>query len=165
MEVLELQPDEWYRRAEELKSDGWQLASLCGLDRLHLGHDERFGIVAHLVHNSQKQRLRVHVDATGEPPTVPSITPLWSGANFMEREAFDLFGIHFEGHPHLVRILLPDEWEGHPLRKDYGVGKVAVEFVDQPFLQIQSPGQSPKGREAMEELDSLGQTRDQEARS
>ena len=159
MQVLELGADEWFRRAEELRSEGWQLSSLCGLDRLHLGHDERFGIVVHLLNAAKKERMRVHVAATGEPPAVPSVTPLWAGANFMEREAYDLFGIHFEGHPHLVRILLPDEWEGHPLRKDYGVGKVAVEFVEQPFLQIQSPGQSPKGNQAMEELDPLGQTR------
>lgn len=159
MQVLELGAQEWSRRAEELKAEGWQLSSLCGLDRLHLGHEERFGIVAHLIDHSAKKRMRVHVAAAGEPPTVPSVTPLWAGADFMEREAFDLFGIHFEGHPKLTRILLPDEWEGHPLRKDYGVGKVAVDFVDQPFLQIQSPGQSSKGKQAMEELDSLGQTR------
>ena len=159
MEVLELGAEEWFRRAEELKSEGWQLSSLCGLDRLHLGHDERFGIVAHLINHSKKERMRVHVAAGGEPPTVPSVTPLWAGANFMEREAFDLFGIEFEGHPKLTRILLPDEWEGHPLRKDYGVGKVAVDFVEQPFLQIQSPGQSSKGKEALEDLDSFGQTK------
>jgi NADH:ubiquinone oxidoreductase subunit C len=158
MAEVELQPGEWMGRAEELKKEGWQLASLCGLDRLHLGHDERFGIVVHLVHHERKERMRVHVAASGEPPALPSVTPLWAGANFMEREAFDLFGIHFDGHPNLTRILLPDEWEGHPLRKDYGVGKVAVDFIEQPFLQIQSPGQSSKGREALQELDELGQT-------
>ena len=72
----------------------------------------------------------------------------------------DMFGIRFEGHAGLTRIFMPDEWEGHPQRKDYGVGKVPVEFIPQPFLQIDRPGQSPIGSRAGSELDRLGQPRD-----
>jgi NADH:ubiquinone oxidoreductase subunit C len=99
----------------------------------------------------------LHVAAEGEPPTIPSVVERWPGADFMEREAFDMFGIVFDGHPNLTRILMPDEWEGHPLRKDYGVGKVPVEFTPQPFLQIDTPGQAPDGGESGVDLDRLGQ--------
>jgi NADH:ubiquinone oxidoreductase subunit C len=88
---------------------------------------------------------------------VPSVTEVWPTAAFMEREAYDLFGIVFDGHPRLARILMPDDWEGHPLRKDYGVGKVPVEFVPQPLLQVQAPGQSPRPAEAGVDADRLGQ--------
>jgi NADH-quinone oxidoreductase subunit C len=154
---VELTGSEWLDRARALKDEGWWLADLCGLDRLHLGFDERFGIVVQLLHRERKQRQTIHVAASGEPPAVPSVTSLWPGANFFEREAYDLLGIHFEGHPNLDRILMPDDWEGHPLRKDYGVGKVPVDWIAQPLLQISAPGQSPKGDEAEVRLDRLGQ--------
>ncbi|HEU4480806.1 MAG TPA: NADH-quinone oxidoreductase subunit C [Actinomycetota bacterium] len=162
---VEIRGAEWLERARALKDDGWLLMDLCGLDRMHLGFEDRFGIVAQFLHRGRKERQTIHVAATGEPPTVPSLTPLWSTANFLEREAFDMFGIHFEGHPDLTRILMPEEWEGHPLRKDYGTGKVPVDFVEQPFLQIQSLGQSPKHEKARREVDELGQSLPDETRS
>jgi NADH-quinone oxidoreductase subunit C len=155
---IEISGDEWRERARALKDEGWLLGGLCGLDRLHLGFDKRFGIVVQLLHRERKERQMIHVAASGEPPTIPSVTDLWAGANFMEREAYDMFGIHFEGHPRLTRILMPDEWEGYPLRKDYGVGKVPVDFVRQPFLQVQGPGQSPSPERAQVEPDRLGQS-------
>lgn len=147
----------WSDRARELASEGWWLADLCGLDRLGLGGEPRFEVVVQLVHHTRKERMTVHVAAEGEPPSVPSVSEVWPTADFMEREAYDLMGIVFEGHPNLTRILLPDEWEGHPLRKDYGVGKVPVEFVPQPFLQIDPPGQSPRSEQAGRDVDRLGQ--------
>lgn len=165
MTEVEIKGAEWLERARALKDDGWWLADLCGLDRLHLGYDDRFGVVVQMLHRGRKERQTIHVAASGEPPAVSSVTSLWPGANFMEREAFDMYGIDFEGHPNLTRILMPDEWEGHPLRKDYGVGKVPVDFVAQPLLQIQSPGQSPSGGEADTPVDELGQTADMPARS
>jgi NADH-quinone oxidoreductase subunit C len=159
METLYLPGSEWIERARALKGDGWRLSAFCGVDRLHLGGGaERFEMVAQLIHPGSKDVLTVHVAAEGDPPTIPSVTEVFPTTNFMEREAFDLYGIRFEGHPSLRRILLPDEWEGHPLRKDYGVGKVPLQFLPQPFLQIDQPGQAPGSAEAGAEVDDLGQS-------
>ncbi|MDQ4145323.1 MAG: NADH-quinone oxidoreductase subunit C [Actinomycetota bacterium] len=140
-----------------MRDEGWRLTDLCGVDRLGLGGPARFEVVCQFVHMEDMGRMSLHVMAEGEPPTLPSVTPVWPVANFMEREAFDMFGIHFDGHPNLTRILMPDEWEGHPLRKDYSVGKVPVDFAPQPFLQIDAPGQVPDSIEAGREVDELGQ--------
>jgi NADH-quinone oxidoreductase subunit C len=156
--VTTISAGDWSERAQALAADGWWLADLCGVDHLRIGpRDERFGVVVQLLHHERKERQMIHVTAVGDPPTVPSIAAVWPTADFMEREAFDMFGIVFEGHPNLTRILMPDEWEGYPLRKDYGVGKVAVEFVEQPLLQISTPGQGPDQAESKVRVDRLGQ--------
>jgi NADH-quinone oxidoreductase subunit C len=99
---------------------------LCGVD--YLRRRPRFEVVTHLLDPQRPHRLRIRTGAEAADPSVPSITSIFPGANFYEREAFDLYGIVFEGHPDLSRILLPDDWEGHPLRKDYAVGSVPVQF-------------------------------------
>ena len=81
----------------------------------------RFQLSYHLLSHSYKERIRLRVLLDEADPSVESINSLWPAANFYEREVFDLFGIRFEGHPNLRRILLPDDWKGHPLRKDYPV--------------------------------------------
>jgi NADH:ubiquinone oxidoreductase subunit C len=149
---------EWRTLAESLRGDGWRLLDLCGLDMASIGTDARFHVVVQLLNVESKERRSHHIAAEGEPPTVPSVVDLLPTANFFEREAFDMFGIHFEGHPNLKRILMPDDWEGHPLRKDYGVGKVPIDFVPQPFLQIEGPVQGPAGGSAGRRVDELGQT-------
>jgi NADH-quinone oxidoreductase subunit C len=75
----------------------------------------------HIVSHTYKERIRLRVLLDGESPAVDSITPIWPSANYYEREVFDLFGIRLEGHPNLRRIMLPDDWQGYPLRKDYPV--------------------------------------------
>jgi NADH-quinone oxidoreductase subunit C len=81
----------------------------------------RFQLSYHLLSHAYKERIRLRVLVDEANPAVESITQLWPAANYYEREVFDLFGIRFEGHPNLRRILMPDDWEGHPLRKDYPV--------------------------------------------
>ncbi|MGA3161273.1 MAG: NADH-quinone oxidoreductase subunit C [Terracidiphilus sp.] len=81
----------------------------------------RFQLSYHILSHQYKERIRLRVLVNGDAPAVESITSIWPAANFYEREVFDLFGIRFEGHPNLRRIMLPDEWQGHPLRKDYPV--------------------------------------------
>ena len=90
----------------------------------------RFEVVANLLSQQHMLRLRMVTDVGDEDPTVPSLTPIWPGANFAERETYDMFGIVFDGHPDLTRILMPDDWEGFPLRKDFAVGSVPVQFKD-----------------------------------
>ena len=82
--------------------------------------DPRFQVVYHLYSTTHRQWLRVKVLRNAEQD-IDSVTPVWPGANWYEREVFDLFGVHFQGHPDLRRIMMPDDWEGHPLRKDYPV--------------------------------------------
>jgi NADH-quinone oxidoreductase subunit C len=82
--------------------------------------EPRFDVVYHVVSPHRRTRLRVKVRVSRDQP-VPSVTSVWPGAGWMEREVFDLFGIVFEGHGDLRRLMMPDDWEGHPLRKDYPV--------------------------------------------
>ena len=81
----------------------------------------RFQLSYHILSHAFKERIRLRVFIDDADPVVDSIIPVWPGANFYEREVFDLFGIRFTGHPDLRRILMPDDWKGHPLRKDYPV--------------------------------------------
>ena len=83
--------------------------------------EPRFHVVYSLLSHKLKQRIRLKALVSGEEPVIDSITSVWPSANFYEREVFDLFGVTFAGHPRLTRIMMPDNWEGHPLRKDYPV--------------------------------------------
>jgi NADH-quinone oxidoreductase subunit C len=81
----------------------------------------RFQLSYHLLSHALKERIRLRVLVDGDSPAIETITSVWPSANYYEREVFDLFGIRFEGHPNLRRILMPDDWQGYPLRKDYPV--------------------------------------------
>jgi NADH-quinone oxidoreductase subunit C len=89
---------------------------------------ERFEVVVGLLSHSRRERLRLRVQVPGSDPTCPSLFDVHPGVEALEREVYDLFGIAFEGHPDLTRILMPEDWEGHPLRKDYPVGAIPVQF-------------------------------------
>ena len=93
---------------------------------------ERFEVVVNFLSHTRNRRIRIISEVPAADPTVPSLTPVYAGANFPERESFDLFGITFEGHPDLTRILMPDDWHGHPLRKDDAAARVPVTFKGDP---------------------------------
>jgi NADH-quinone oxidoreductase subunit C len=115
-------------------------ADLCGVDYLtHPGRTlpdgvkaERFEVVVNLLSLSMRQRVRIRVQVPESDPTVDSLNDIFPGTDAMEREAYDMFGVVFAGHPDMTRILMPEDWEGHPLRKDYGVGRVPVQFKEAP---------------------------------
>ncbi|MBW6510572.1 MAG: NADH-quinone oxidoreductase subunit C [Desulfuromonadaceae bacterium] len=104
-----------------LKSElGYNLLSdLCGVD--YLGQTPRFQVVYNMYNISTKDRLRIKAPVEEGDATIDTVSGVWSTANWLERECWDLMGIGFNNHPDLRRILLPDDWEGHPLRKDYPV--------------------------------------------
>lgn len=89
---------------------------------------ERFEVVLNLVSITERTRLRVRVQVPENDPTIASCFDLWPGTEAMEREVFDMFGLRFDGHPDLTRILMPEDWEGHPLLKDYAIGRIPVQF-------------------------------------
>ena len=127
---------------EPLHSETFRLCSdLCAVDYLsHAGRSlpggvaaERFEVVVNLVSMEFHRRLRIRVQVPESDPVVPSLFAAHPGTEAMEREVYDLMGIRFEGHPDLTRIMMPEDWEGHPLRKDYSVGRVPVQFKAAPL--------------------------------
>jgi len=103
-----------------LKSRGFNmLIDLTAVD--HLGREPRFDVVYQLYHLDLRAYLRLKVQVGGDEPSVPSVAHVFAAANWAERECYDMFGVVFRGHPDLKRILMPDGWKGHPLRKDYPV--------------------------------------------
>ncbi len=131
----------YHELVESYKASGFeQLSDVTAVDYLtHPGRTlpqdvepERFEVVANLLSLSSRRRARIRVQVPESDPVVDTLWDLYPGAEAMEREVFDLYGVRFEGHPDLTRILMPEDWEGHPLRKDYGVGRVPVQFKDAP---------------------------------
>jgi NADH-quinone oxidoreductase subunit C len=89
---------------------------------------ERFELVVGLVSYTSGERVRIRVQVPEDDAVVPSLFEIHPGTEAFEREVYDMFGIRFDGHPDLTRILMPEDWEGHPLRKDYSVGRIPVQF-------------------------------------
>jgi NADH-quinone oxidoreductase subunit C len=139
--VLHPSVDQYIDTIAALKADGYvSVIDLCGADYLtnpnrSLPADiagERFEIVVNLIAHTPPRRIRVRVQVPASEPTVPTLFDLFSGVEAMEREAYDMFGVVFENHPDPTRILMPHDWDGHPLRKDFGVGAVPVQFKGAP---------------------------------
>ena len=103
-----------------------------------LDMDDRFEVYVIAYSVSKKHRVRIKTRLSGDEPRIASVIPVWSGANWMEREVFDMFGVHFEGHPDERRILTYDEFKGHPLRKDYPANRTQplVEYREGTFNKL-----------------------------
>jgi NADH-quinone oxidoreductase subunit C len=120
-----------------LADDGYaMIVDLCGVDYLdHMDRRlptgvarERFEVVLNLLDITRRRRIRLRVQVPASDCTLPSIFDVHPGAEAYERETYDMFGVEFIDHPDLTRILMPEDWIGHPLRKDYAVGKIPVQF-------------------------------------
>jgi NADH-quinone oxidoreductase subunit C len=118
--TLEVAPENVIAAGEALKAAGYNfLEDLTAVD--WYPSEPRFQINYHILSHSLKTRIRLIARVSGDTPAINSMTAVWPSANFYEREVFDLFGVHFGGHPNPTRIMMPLDWQGHPLRKDYPV--------------------------------------------
>ncbi len=136
--VIHPSRDQWLQVAAQLLADGWNMCvDVTAVDYSAYQTDrnlpdgvvgERFEVVASFVSHGRAERLRARIQVPGDDPRIDSLYALFPGTDFLEREVYDLMGITFDGHPDLSRILMPETWEGHPLRKDYAVGAIPVQF-------------------------------------
>jgi NADH-quinone oxidoreductase subunit C len=118
--TLTIAPEEIRAACATLKAAGYNaFDDLTAVD--WFPRTPRFQLSYHLLSHAMKDRIRLRVPLEESSPAVESITPVWAGADYYEREVFDLFGIRFEEHPNLRRIMMPEEFQGHPLRKDFPV--------------------------------------------
>lgn len=122
------------------------LSSVCGVDYQAMGLEPRFAVVYHLYSPSSCRRVVLKVPVEDGDAVVPSVTSLWPTANWHERETYDMFGIQFEGHPGLTRILMPDDADFHPLRKDFPIGEEPVEFTHNLKARTRSNGHTEASR-------------------
>ena len=146
MTVLHPSADELVATAQALKDDTFVMClDVTAVDYLEQPRrgdlpagvePQRFETVYTFISHQRAERIRIRVQVPApegdESPTVPSLFDLYPGTEYTEREAFDMFGVVFDGHPDLTRILMPEDWNGHPLRKDFAVGNIPVQFKDAP---------------------------------
>jgi len=143
-QVVHVNRDGYLELLEGLRADGFSLClDVTAVDYLaHPGRHlpdgiqgERFEVVVNLLDLERRARIRVRAQVPAQDPSLPSLFSIWPGSDAPEREVFDMFGIRFDGHPDLTRILMPEDWEGHPLRKDYPVGRIPVQFKEAPGVR------------------------------
>ena len=137
--VVHVARDEYLDSIKALADDGYTMCvDLTGVDYLELTGRavpdgvvaERFEVVVNLLDMRQRRRVRVRVQVPADDAVLPTLFDLYPGTEAMEREVFDMFGVEFYGHPDLTRILMPEDWIGHPLRKDFEVGRIPVQFKE-----------------------------------
>ncbi|MGI9624454.1 MAG: NADH-quinone oxidoreductase subunit C [Acidimicrobiales bacterium] len=126
---------------ESIRDDGFEMCiDVTAVDYLEhpnrelpdVVQPERFEVVVGFISHKNRARLRLRVQVPEDDPTLPSLFDLYPGTEALEREVYDMFGIVFVGHPDMTRILMPEDWRGHPLRKDYEVGAIPVQFKAAP---------------------------------
>ncbi len=136
--VIHPSKDQWFTTAQALLEDGYRMCiDLTAVDYLTYRaqrdlpegiNPERYEVVAGFANFVTRDRIRMRTQVNADALTISSLFVLYPGSDFMEREVFDMFGIVFTGHPDLSRVLMPESWVGHPLRKDYAIGAIPVQF-------------------------------------
>jgi NADH-quinone oxidoreductase subunit C len=128
--TLHIVPERIAEVCQTMRDDGSLrfelLSSVSGVD--YLTDERRLHVVYQLTSMTYRRHVRLECSVSTESPRIPSVTAVYPTADWQERETYDMFGVIFEGHPNLTRILMPDDWEGHPQRKDYPLGGVPVEY-------------------------------------
>ena len=131
-EILNIPLNDYKTTVESLKNEGFEMMMDLTVVDWFRKKEPRFEIVVQFLSTSHNKRKTLKTFVNDEDLSISSITDIYPSANFYEREAYDMFGIIFENHPDLTRILMPDDWVGHPLRKNYGSGRIPVQFKNAP---------------------------------
>ena len=134
-EIINTTVEEYKKLVESLHSENYEMMVDLTVVDWFRKKEPRFEVVVQFLSISKNQRKTIKVFVDDEDLSIPSITDIYPSANFYEREAFDMFGINFLEHPDLTRILMPDDWNGHPLSKNYGSGRIPVQFKNAPKVE------------------------------
>ena len=134
-EIINTTVEEYKKLVESLHSENYEMMVDLTVVDWFRKKEPRFEVVVQFLSISKNQRKTIKVFVDDEELSIPSITDIYPSANFYEREAYDMFGINFLEHPDLTRILMPDDWNGHPLRKNYGSGRIPVQFKNAPKVE------------------------------
>lgn len=134
-EIINTTVEEYKKLVESLHSENYEMMVDLTVVDWFRKKEPRFEVVVQFLSISKNQRKTIKIFVDDEDLSIPSITDIYPSANFYEREAFDMFGINFLEHPDLTRILMPDDWNGHPLRKNYGSGRIPVQFKNAPKVE------------------------------